>query len=160
MKKFGIFLVPAILFLLERVFFTRFEIFSLVPWLMLSFCLSAAAVRKELGMLPVIAGLCGLASDFAGGGAVGSATAVYVICVLGVHIAAVRIFRESIPVSMLFVCVFSALGELLYCRLNSIALDAGAVMYVVLPLALVNTLFAALLYPLARILFCERRGML
>lgn len=160
MKNFRIFLVLALLFILERVFFTRFEIFSLVPWLMFAFCLTAAAIRDELGMLPVVAGLCGLAVDLAGGGAEGSAAAVYALCVLGVHVTAVRIFRESIPVSIAFIFVFSMLGEMLYCKLNYSGVDwIGVILSIILPLAIINTVFSALLYPLARILFRERRGV-
>ena len=48
MKSIKIFAVCVILFLLERVFFTRFQIFSLTPWLLFSFCAVSAAYMRSL----------------------------------------------------------------------------------------------------------------
>lgn len=164
MKSLKIFLVCAILFLLERVFFTRFEIFSLTPWLMFAFCLISAAVKEELGSLPVIAGLCGLAADLSGGGATGSAMASFAISAALVHFFAARIFRNSLIISLAAVFAVGIFGEMLYFVLNSGGAvnfsKAAALWSVALPLSAINTLFALIMYPLAKRMFRRKEGLI
>ncbi len=162
MKTLKIFLVAAALFLLERVFFARsFEIFSLSPWLMFTFCLTGAAVSDEAHTSIITAGLCGLAADMSGGGVAGSAMAAFALSASLVHYFAVRLFRDSIVVSIVAVFLFGLGGEMLYFLLNSggvISFSAIAVFWsVALPLAAVNSVFALLMYPLAKRVFAGRR---
>ena len=161
MKSIKIFAVCVILFLLERVFFTRFQIFSLTPWLLFSFCAVSAAVHEELGWWTLCAGLCGLAGDLAGGGAAGVGMAVYALGAAGINIFATRIFHERLPFTVAIIFIFSTAAEMLYFLLNSGGMRAvgwrGAFLTVALPLAVINTVFALIMYPLAARLFRERR---
>lgn len=163
MKGIKIFAVCIILFLLERVFFTRFEIFSLTPWLLFSFCAVAAAVHDEIGWWTLCAGLCGLAGDLAGGGCTGVGMAVYALAAAGIYVFAARIFHESVPFTAVIIFVFCLAAELLYCLLNYGGIRyidwLGVLISVVLPLAVINTVSAMLMYPLAVRLFRERRRL-
>ena len=163
MRSIKIFAVCVVLFLLERVFFTRFQIFSLTPWLLFSFCAVSAAVHEELGWWILCAGLCGLAGDLAGGGAAGVGMAVYALGAVGIHVFAARIFRESMPFTIVIIFIFSIAAELLYFLLNRGGIPRvdwpGVLTAVVLPLAVINTAFAMLMYPLAVRFFRERRRL-
>lgn len=162
MKQVKIFCAVVVLFVLERVFFARyFEIFSLCPWLMFTFCLMTAAVSGELSQTAVIAGICGLLADISGGGAAGTAIAAFTVSVVPVYYFTTNLFRSSLPIALIAVFIFGTAGEMLYFSLNS----GGVVNYsfltalwsVALPLAAIDTVFALLMYPVVKRIFAERR---
>lgn len=162
MKSLKIFLVIAALFLLERVFFAMYlEIFSLCPWLMFSFCLVAAAVADEPFEAIVTSGFCGLLADISGGGYAGSSMAVFALSATVVYYFTSRFFRNSRLIALIAVFLFGLLGEMLYFLLNSSGINNFSVIsvlwHIALPLAVIDTVFAFLVYPLAKRIFAGRR---
>lgn len=162
MRILKIFLTAAALFVLERVFFVRqFEIFSLTPWLLFVFSLTAASVSEEYSDALATAFLCGLVSDISGGGEFGSATAVFTLSAVAVYFFSSRLFRNSIIIALIGVFVFGLGGEMIYFFFNGRGLSdfsAGQTLWsVALPLAVIDTVFALVLYPLAKRLFAGRR---
>lgn len=160
MNKFKIFFVCTALFFLERVFFTRFEIFGLVPWLLFSFVMAGAATKEELGTYPVFAGVCGLAVDLAGGGATGVGMILYALAAGGVFLLSRCVLREGFLTSALAVFIFSLAAESLYCIMNYAKANPeilSVFIRIILPLAVINTVFALVLSPIAKRLFGQRR---
>lgn len=162
MKSVKIFFAVAALFLLERVFFAvHLEIFSLCPWLMFTFCLIASAVSEEPYEAIITAGFCGLLADISGGGAAGSAMAVFAISATLVYYFTSRFFQNSLLIALIAVFVFGIAGEMLYFLLNSTGVENYSAMSafwtIALPLSAIDTVFAFLMYPVAKKLFAGRR---
>ncbi len=162
MKNIKIILSLLALFVLERVIFARFQIFSLTPWLGFSFCLIGGAVGNDKKTAIVTALIYGLISDLTGTSITGSAMISFAFSVYIVQIAVLRIFKNSFFVSALAVFIASIFGELLYYLLNFSGIDisiGGLLWSFVLPLSLINTLFATVLYYPARWIFTGRSAI-
>lgn len=161
MKKLKIFLICALLFLLERVFFARFQIFSLTPWLLYTFCLLSGAFSDEIKRPILISALCGIAADLTGGGAIGAATVSFTLSAALVHFFVAKIFQRGIVVTLLAVFLIGTGGEMLYFALNGIGANGYSAVWTLwhtaLPLSLINTVFALIIYPVAKRLFAGRR---
>lgn len=150
MKGLKLVVICIVLYLFERVFFPYFRIFSQTPWLMFAFCM-AFAVREEDFVRPVMAAaLCGLLNDLGGGGASGIGMSVYAVSAALVNVFSVRVFSGGMMVGLLLVFLFSMPAELIYCAANY---QTDGIMTVLLktalPLSILNTVFAFVLYPLA-----------
>lgn len=160
MKNLKIFAFAVLLFIAERVIFTKFQIFSFTPWLLFAFCASSATQHEELGWWIFTAGLCGLAEDLAGGGAAGVGMTVYASAAVGINLLSTRVFHENIPLDALIIFVFSIAAHMMYCLMNY-GMAQGSIAAVLwrtaLPLAVINTAFSMLFYPLARKAVNERR---
>ncbi|MEE0944380.1 MAG: rod shape-determining protein MreD [Clostridia bacterium] len=162
MKSVKIFFAVAALFLLERVFFAaHLEIFSLCPWLMFVFSLTAAAVSEEPADAIITAGFCGLLADISGGGTAGSAMAVFAVSATVVYYFTSRFFQNSLLIALVAVFVFGLAGEMLYFLLNSRGLENYSAMTafwsVALPLSAIDTIFSLLMYPVVKKIFAGRR---
>ncbi|MBS7298743.1 MAG: rod shape-determining protein MreD [Eubacteriales bacterium] len=162
MKILKIFLTAVALFVLERVLFVRqFEIFSLTPWLLFTFSLTVASVSEEYNDALATAFFCGLAADISGGGEFGSATAVFTLSAAAVYFFSSRLFRNSLIIALVGVFVFGLGGEMIYFFLNGRGISDFSALQtlwsVALPLAVIDTVFALVLYPLAKRLFAGRR---
>lgn len=163
MKKLKIFLMCALLFLLERVLFARLEIFSVTPWLLYSFCLLSGALSDDIKKPVIISALCGLAADLTGGGVTGAAMLSFTLSAALVHFLAAKLFQSGIIVTLLAVFIVGIGGEMLCFAINSIGTNgysAGWYLWrIALPLSLIDTLFALIIYPIAKRLFAERREL-
>ena len=161
MKKLKVFLMCALLFLLERVLFARFQIFSLTPWLLFTFCLLSGAFSDEIKRPVLISALCGLAADLTGGGAIGAAMVSFVLSAALVHFFVSKVFQRDLVVTLLAVFFVGIGGELLYFSLNGIGANgysaAWTLWHTALPLSMINTIFALIIYPIAKRLFAGRR---
>lgn len=161
MKKLKIFLICVLLFLLERVLFARFEIFSITPWLLFTFCLLSGALSDELKKPVLISALCGLAADLTGGGAAGTAMVSFSLSAALVHFLAAKVFSNNIFVTLITVFIIGIGGEMLYFALNSVGANGYSAAWILwrtaLPLSLIDTAFAFIIYPIAKRLFAERR---
>ncbi len=162
MKVFKIFLAAGVLFFLERLFFARIEILSLTPWLGFAFCLVGAALSVDTTTAIVTAAVYGLISDLTGDGTAGSAMLSFALSAGAVRLISSGIFKNSVAVTLMSVFVVGILGEMLYYLLNSRGLDVefGRLLWsVALPLSVINTVFALVLYPVCKRLFAKRRSI-
>lgn len=161
MKKLKVFLICALLFLLERVFFARFEIFSITPWLLFAFCLLSGAFSDDIRKPVIISAFCGLAADLSGGGPAGAAMLSFTLSSALVHFFVAKVFQRGIVVTLLSVFIIGIGGEMLYFSLSSIGANGYSAAWILwrtaLPLALIDTLFAFIIYPIAKHLFAGRR---
>lgn len=163
MKRLKILLICVLLFLLERVFFARFEIFSITPWLLFTLCLLSGAFSDDIKKPVIISALCGLAADLSGGGPAGAAMLSFTLSTALVHFFVSKVFQRGIVVTLLAIFIIGTGGEMLYFLLGSIGANGWSALWVLwrtaLPLALIDTLFAFIIYPAAKRLFAERRGI-
>lgn len=151
-------IVCILLFLAERVFFTRFEIFSITPWLVFSFIVAFAVNAEEPQRWIICASLCGLLEDIAGGGAIGTAMASYAVGVWAIHLFSVRIFHTTALFSTCIIFVMSIVTAVIYCTLNyGFALCKESFFCVILPLGIINTVIAMIIYPIAKRISEKRR---
>lgn len=161
MKKLKIFLMCALLFLLERVLLARFEIFSVTPWLLFSFCLLSGALSADIKKPVIISALCGLAADLTGGGTPGAAMLSFTLSAALVHFLAAKVFSNNLLVTLITVFVIGIGGEMLYFAMSSIGANGyfpGWFLWrIALPLSLIDSLFVLIIYPIAKGLFAERR---
>lgn len=161
MKKLKIFLICALLFLLERVFFARFQIFSLTPWLLYTFCLLSGAFSDEIKKPILISALCGLAADLTGGGAIGAGAVSFTLSAALMYFFVSKVFQRGLIVTLLAVFLVGIGGEMLCFSLNGIGANgysaAWTLWHTALPLSVIDTVFALIIYPIAKRLFAGRR---
>lgn len=159
MKCLKTFVICVLLFLLERVFFAHVTVFSLVPWLVLGFWFDMAAMSEETGYIPLYAGICGLVLDLTGGGYPGVNTAVFAVAGFLVNIVASCILRSGFIMSMAVMMVTFIISHIFCIILNGISLN-GMFFSLILPQAVINTVFAAIMYPAVKRLYFWRRVLI
>ncbi len=160
MKNFKIVIAGLTLFLLERLVFARFPIFSFTPWLGFAFFLVGAAAAIDDISAIVAAAAFGLVADLTGDGAAGSAMFVFGVSATVVQFVAGGIFKNSFPITLLTVFVVGIFGEFLYYLINTGGFELSLLrlfISVMLPLSAINTLFALIMYPISKRVFSERR---
>ena len=159
MKCFKTFVICVLLFLLERVFFAQVTVFSLVPWLMLGFWFDMAAISEETGYIPLYAGICGFVLDLTGGGFPGVCTAVFAIAGFIVNIVASCLLRSGFFMSIAVMFIAFILSHIFCIILNGVSLH-GTFFTLILPQAVINTIFAAIMYPAVKRLYFRRRNLI
>lgn len=161
MKIFKIFVSCVILFLLERVLFAHFAIFSLTPWAVFTFCILSGVLSNDAVSPLVMSLACGIATDLTSGGNTGTAALSFVALTLIVHFFVAKVFQRNIRVVLISVFLAGVGGEMLYFAMNGAGANGFSLLWTLwhkaLPLALLDTLFAFIIYPVAKRLFAERR---
>ncbi len=161
MKGVKIFIMCALLFLLERVLFARFEILSVTPWLLFTFCLLSGAFSDDIKRPILISAIAGLLADLTGGGTVGTAMVSFALSSAAVYFLVRKIFHSSMLIMLLAVFFVGMGGEMLYFWLNSFDANGFSAVYILwrtaLPLAFIDTVFALIIYLLANRIFVGRR---
>ncbi len=155
MKSIKTFIICIVLFIAERVLFTHISVFSMTPWLLLAFWLDMALMSDENEYLPLYAGLCGLLCDVSGGGYIGINMAVFaLICLLVNYISG---FLRSGFFMGMGLCFFAFTIAHIICVLLSGISVLEAFAALILPHAVLNTVFAALFYPVVKRMYFYRR---
>ncbi|MDO4617916.1 MAG: hypothetical protein Q4B31_00165 [Clostridia bacterium] len=154
MSKVKLYVVLFLLFLLERVFFARVEIFGLTPWVVYTFLLVYAALCADFFFVAAVSVAVGAICDLTGGGAVGSAITVFAFSAAAMNLLTHRVLNNGYIITVLLTIPVSIAGELFYFYLNRggvLHFSLGSIFgNIVLLLTLLNTVFAILLYPLAK----------
>ncbi len=148
MNKLKTYLIIFLLFLLERVFFARFGIFGLTPWLSMAFLLSLSSVTDDFNGNIVLAFVSGLFIDFISGGVFLSATLVFVLMSLFINLLTKKLLRSNFWLSEILIFVAFLMGESVYFLINKAELSE--IFGSILLLALINTLISMLFYPIAK----------
>lgn len=157
MKNLKIFLICILLFFLERVFFARVEIFSLTPWLLLTFCCLASTISKEAKSLFIISGICGFVSGIASGSIIANVLLYLFSSIVLYHISAF-VLKHNIFVSVALTFILEIVCQMLYCLAEFPQSNMLSVLFrVVVPTCAIDAVFAFALYPIAKKLFLERR---
>lgn len=156
MKSIKTVIICVVLFLAERVLFANFSLFSVTPWLMLAFLFDLSVMSEEADYLPLYAALCGFLTDVASGGNMGVNTAVFpVMCLLLNRITSVFL-KNGFLMGMTISFVAYIIADVFCIMLNGIGLS-GAFIHLILPQAIINTAFSALLYLPVKKLYFPRR---
>lgn len=162
MKHLKIFLVCALLFIAERCFFPRFEIFSLTPWLGFGFFLAAGAACEDAAYAAAAAGIYGIVCDLTGGVCVGSQTAIYAFFTLAQYCMCTGIFKKNAAVVCASSFISSFLAASAFFLLNFAAYPdvklSGCITALILPLAALNTAAALVFYIPAKRLFDRKKA--
>lgn len=155
MKSVKTFIICFVLFIAERVLFTHISVFSMTPWLLLAFWIDMALMSDEDEYIPLYAGICGLLCDISGGGYIGVNMAVFALISLLVNYVS-GILRSGFFIGI-SVCFFAFITAHILCVLLSGVSISAAFVSLILPQAIINTVFAAILYPLVKRMYFYRR---
>ena len=149
MRNFKIGVWIFCIFLVQTVILSGIHVYNAVPSVVLPFTVCFVLMEEDMITASVIIGICALtAGAFTGHS--------YIVTVLYIFYASMLIFAlKSKPVyigravkAFVWTFIVSGIMEIIFRALDAGTVTTDALMYSVLPSAIVNTIFVIIIYPL------------
>lgn len=162
MRKFKIFLWIFIIFLIQTVVLARVHIFGAVPSLVLPYLICVMLLENELKKAAVIGAVCSAAA----GALCGREFSVTVLYMFYCSLAVFALKKKPRYINGFIKALFwtfiaSGVLEILFFVLRAMTVTAAMLLYGALPTAVINTVFAAVIYPvLKRTMYKEEKKKL
>lgn len=151
MRKFKRFLWIFIIFLIQTVILARGHILGAVPSLVLPFIICTALLEDEFGSAALICAICSAAAGALCGREFVVVALYYFYCAAGVFFLRKKpLYIKGLVKAVFWTLVMSGILEILFFALRNMTLTAEALIYDALPTAIINAIFAVIIYPLLK----------
>lgn len=162
MQKVKIALWIVLITLIQSVFVPYIKIFGITPNLLFIFSLCYAGVSKDIKSVMIISAVCGAIADCMTGRIFGVYVFIYLICALLIYLILEGVFSDNKLLFAVVVFVTTIFGETVFYLINIGVLKETkyieALFDIILPSAVLNTLFSIMLKVILKKIFKVKRG--
>lgn len=163
MDKVKLFVIIALITLIEAVFSVYIKIGGIMPDLLFVFVLCYAVERYSISSTITISVICGVLADCLVGRIFGNYLAIFSISAIMMWLIKDNILKNSLIVSFILIFVFGILAKSMYFLSNISVLKEAGYLYslfrIILPETIYNTVISFVMIPLLRLTLKKRSGL-